>query len=291
MLTTIIKTVIYITGVFSLLFLVREIYYIRRRSPPKLTQKFNEYVRSFQPWFKQKYQDPKLDTVINEAGLSAMSAWAYKFCRDAGFLLLIIILHVQFLFSGHYPLKGMIITAIAYIISLTGYNFMPTQVLLRMLGKERKSEKNDEIVMLYMLFSNDSYTETADHFQSVVSKLKEYRRYLNYLRPDVDQLVFDYSFEGGRAFESFGKRVGTKESKMLATILAKINQSNPETAVDLMEQHYETFLDFRRQRRKRKLRSNGYIGFTVVFLAIVAVLFAISSITGAYTNMLFTEVY
>lgn len=286
MVVLILKILLYGLGVAGVMLIVREMHYIRRRSPPPLLQQANHWFRESKPQVARLYSEPKWEMLANEAGLSPMAALSYKLVRDVGFLLLVIIIHVRFLMTGEYPVVGMILIAISYLMLLTGHALMPANLFLRAVGKDRKQQKNDEIVLLFMLFSNDTYTETADHYQSVLAKLKEYRKYLKVLRKDVDQLIFDLPLDGPVAFKAFEDRIGSKEAKRLAIIMAKINESNPEAAADLLGQHYDTFLDFRRQRRKRKLRSNGYIGFTVVFLAIVAVLFLISSISGAYTNKL-----
>lgn len=286
MFVLVMKIMLYGIGTAGICLLVRELRYIRRRSPPRLLQQVEKGLRSSLPVLERWYREPKWEQAANEAGLSSMTAWSYKLVRDVLFLIVTIILHIQFLLTGDYPLFLMVVVSICYVLLLTGKSFMPAALFLHALGKERLQKKNDELVLLFMLFTNDTYTETADHYQSVLSKLREYRRYLKALRKDVDQLIFDLPLDGPIAFETFGDRIGSKEAKRLALIMAKINESNPETATDLLEQHYDTFLDYRRQRRKRQLRSNGYIGFTIVFVAIVSVMFLISSISGAYTDTL-----
>ncbi|GBG08091.1 hypothetical protein PAT3040_02658 [Paenibacillus agaridevorans] len=281
-----IKMLLYSMAATGMLLLARELHYVRRRSPPPLMRQAEAWFTSSRPAMERWYKDPKWEGVAAEAGLSSLTAWSFKLVRDVVFILLTLIVHVVFLMTKEYPLAVMIILAVLYVLLLTGRSFMPANLLLGAVGKERRQQKNDEVVLLFMLFTNDCYTETADHYQSVMAKLKEYRRYLKALRKDIDQLIFDLPLDGPSAFTAFGARIGSKEAKMLALIMAKINESNPDTASDLLEQHYESFLDYRRQRRKRKLRSNGYIGFTVVFLAIIAVIFFISTLAGAYQDTL-----
>ncbi|WP_168121887.1 hypothetical protein [Paenibacillus sp. HB172176] len=280
------KMMLFGAGAAAVLLLARELFYVRRRSPPPILRQAEAWARNSRPAIEQWYKDPMWEQVTREAGLSSLSAWSFKLIRDVTFLLAVLVVHLSFLVSKQYPLSAMFLIASMYGLLLTGKSYMPMRLLLAAAGKERLQQKNDEVVLLFMLFSTDCYTETADHYQSVLAKLREYRRYLKALRSDIDQLIFDLPLDGPSAFTAFGERIGSKEAKMLAIIMAKINESSPETAADLLEQHYETFLDFRRQRRKRKLRSNGYIGFTVVFLAIIAVLFLISSIAGAYQDTL-----
>lgn len=285
MMVSIMKLLLYSATIIAAMFITREVLYVRRRSPPRLGQQLTTAVNHTKPW----YQDRTLDLAMSDAGLTFMSAWTYKLCRDVIALLMIIALHVQFLMTEQYPVAAMIFIAVLYGLSLTGRSWMPLSLLLVMLKKERTQKKNDEIVLLFMLFVNDTYTETDEHYQSVISKIKDYRKDMNALRDDLDQLIFDYQIDGHSAFKWFGERVNTKEAKMLSILMEKINQSHPQTAADLLEQHYETFLDYRRQRRKRQLRANGHIGFSIVFLAIIAVVFLINSISGAYQELLFND--
>ncbi|HIW35304.1 MAG TPA: hypothetical protein IAA29_21255 [Candidatus Paenibacillus intestinavium] len=285
MMIPIMKLLIYSIAIIATFFMTRGMLYLRRRSPPKLSQQLTTAVNRTKPW----YQDSKLDLAISDAGLTFMSAWTYKLCRDVIALLMIVALHVQFLMTEQYPVAAIAFIAVIYGLSLSGHSWMPLSLLLNAMKKDRIQKKNDEIVLLFMLFVNDTYTETEDHYQSVISKIKEYRKDMNALRDDLDQLIFEYQMDGQSAFQAFGERVNTKEAKMLSTLLEKINQSNPQTAADLLEQHYETFLDYRRQRRKRQLRANGHIGFSIVFLSIIAVVFLINSISGAYQELLFND--
>lgn len=280
-----IKLLIYGAASTAVFLMIRELLYIRRRSPPKVAKQFSMLMDQTKPW----YQDQKLDQAIADAGLRFMSAWTYKLCRDVMTFILVIGLQVRFLMTGTYPLGAMIGVAVLYLFSLTGRSWMPFSIVLSMLKSDRLRKKNDEIVLVYMLLTNDSYTESHDHFQSLLSKLKEYRKDLHVLRADLDQLIFDFQIDGSSAFKAFGKRIGTKEAETLASLMEKMNQSNPQTTVDLLEQHYETFLNYRRQRRKRQLRANGHLGFAIVMLAIIVVLMLLQSVTGAYQDLLFNE--
>lgn len=116
--------------------------------------------------------------------------------------------------------------------------------------------------------------------------MTEFNAFTKALRPDLDRLLLDLPVDGPKAFKDFCQRVGTKEAKTLADLLEKINESNPEMAVDLLEKNYDTFLDFRRQRRKQRLKINGFIGHTVVFLAIISVVYFVNVATNAYKSIL-----
>lgn len=282
----IIKLLIYVAVIAISILLTREVLHLRRRSPPKLSKQLSVMLDLTKPW----YEDKRLEKSMSEAGLGFLSAWTYKLCRDIIALLVIIVLHIQFLLSGKYPLVAMIFIVMLYGLSLTGRSWMPFSLLLDLMQRERIRKKNDDIVMLYMLFVNATYTETDNHFQSVLAKLKEFRKDMQALRSDLDELILDFQIEGAAAFKRFGERVNTKESKTLALILEKMNGSNPQTAADLLEQHYDTFLDYRRQRRKRQLRANGHIGFSIVFIAIIAVVFFINAISGSYQELLYQNI-
>lgn len=278
------KLLLYTTVAVLSVLGAREVLYLRRRSPPKLSRQLTAALNQTKTWY---HDDPKLDQQMSAAGLDFLSGWTYKLCRDLVALLVVMALHIQFLLTGQYPLTAMLFIAILYVLSLTGRNWMPFTLLLNLLQQERTRKKNDDVVLLFMLFYNDAYTETDTHHQSVISKLQAFRNDMQALRKDVDELISDYKIDGAVAFGRFGERVNTKEAKQLSIIMEKMNQSNPQTTVDLLEQHYDTFLDYRRQRRKRQLRANGHLGFAIVFVAIIAVVFLINAISGAYQDMLY----
>jgi hypothetical protein len=266
---------------------MRELLYIRRRSPPHLVKQFLNFFKGQQGRISQLYQDTDLDAALSFAGFKMKgSAWQYKFYRDLLFITSIIALHSYFLIVQQYPLRGVLMTSMFYMLSLTGKSFAPGKLFLVMAGKEKQKQKNDEIIDLYMLLSNDYQAEQNDHYQSVFSKLTEFSSFTKALRPDLDRLLFDYPVDGAKAFKDFGQRVGTKEAKTLADLLEKINESNPEMAVDLLDKNYVTFLDFRRQRRKQRLKINGYSAHTVVFMAIISVIYFTNVATNAYKNIL-----
>ncbi|WP_138753549.1 hypothetical protein [Paenibacillus sinopodophylli] len=277
----------YVVMLVSVLFLIREVLYVRRRSPPPLLKQIASFAVGQRGRMTDFYRDEKLDAAFTFAGfLKSGSAWQYKFYRDSFFIAVVILLHLYFLLYQYYPLKAMLMTGILYMLTLTGISFAPGRLFLTMAGKERQKLKGDEIIDLYMLLSNDYQAEDNEHYQSVFAKLTEFRVFTKALRPDLDRLLLDLPVIGAKAFKDFGQRVGTKEAKTLADLLEKINESNPEMAVDLLEKNYDTFLDFRRQRRKQRLKLNGYIGYTVVFMAIISVIYFVNMATNAYKNIL-----
>ncbi|OME79612.1 hypothetical protein BK120_21795 [Paenibacillus sp. FSL A5-0031] len=281
------KIGLYLLEVVSVFLLMRELLYMRRRSPPDLLKQLIDMTKGQKGRVFQFYKDDELDAAFTFAGIMKNgSAWQYKFYRDLFFITTIMVLHIYFLFVQEYPVKGMLLTFLLYMVSLTGKSFAPGRLFLVMAGKEKQKQKSDEIIDLYMLLSNDYQAENNDHYQSVFAKLTEFSSFTKALRPDLDRLLFDFPVDGAKAFKDFGQRVGTKEAKTLADLLEKINESNPEMAVDLLDKNYDTFLDFRRQRRKQRLKINGYIGHTVVFLAIISVIYFVNVASNAYKNVL-----
>ncbi|MGO4697731.1 hypothetical protein AB4Z50_25930 [Paenibacillus sp. 2TAB26] len=288
MLIPIFKLGLYLLMVISLPLFIREILYIRRRSPPpQLIKQFIHFAGGQKGRITQLYQDDRLDAAFSIAGfMKNGSAWQYKFYRDLLFIIVVIVLHGFFLVYQQYPLKGMVIATLCYLLTLTGASIAPGRLFLVMAGKEKQKQKSDEIIDLYMLLSNDYQAENNDHYQSVFAKLTEFNVFTKALRPDLDRLLLDLPVDGPRAFKVFGESVGTKEAKTLADLLEKINESNPEMAVDLLDKNYDTFLDFRRQRRKQRLKINGYMGHTVVFLAIISVIYFVNMAANAYKSIL-----
>lgn len=284
----IVKLLLYMTMPLLAALMVRELLYFRRRSPPNPLIKLQYALTDQQQTLQRLYRDEQLDAAFVSAGLPfTVSGWQYRFYRDGFFILWVAFLHAHtFLSSGVYPIRGLIICAVCYVLSWGGRRFTPLRMLLDMMRKEKQSKKNDEIFDLYLLLSNDYHSETVEHYQSIFKKLTEYRRYLKALRKDLDQLLFNYPIEGSKAFKRFGERVGTKEAKSLASLMEKIDHSNPETAVDLLDENYETFLDFRRQRRKKKLKMNGYIGFTIVFISTLTLIYFVNVVTNVYKSNL-----
>lgn len=277
------------TGIPALwLLLMREVLYLfRRRSPPKLSRQFQAFIQQMRGDVTRIYADEGLDDAFAKAGSPLkITAWQYKLYRDAIFFALVILLHVQFMITHVYPLKMMSFVAILYVITMTGKSFLPMQLLLRMAGKEWQSKKSNEIIDLFMLLLNEFYAESAEFYQNVISKLQQYRSHTKAIRPDLDQLLFEYTFDPKLAFKRFGERIGTKEAVTLSTLLEKINSSTPEMAIDLLETNYEAFLDFRRQRRRKKLKVNGYMAHAVVLTSISVVINFMMVTTNVYRSIL-----
>lgn len=288
LLTTIFKVILYGSVVIGMGFLVRELLYIRRRSPPKVWQQLTMDAQSYKHSLMRIYADEALGEAFVIAGIpTRITAWQFKFYRDLFVVLLVVLVHIRFLFFTHaYPFKELTVLTIIYVLSLTKKPFMPIPILLSMAKKENQNKKNDDIITLFLHLMNDYQAETADHYQSLFAKLNEYRRFTKALRPDLDRLLFNFPLEGNRAFKVFGDRVGTKEGKTLSQIMEKINETNPEMAIDLLEKNYDTFLDFRRQRRKKKLKSYGYIGHGVVTITIVTIIYFLNVVTSVYKSMM-----
>ncbi|GMK47493.1 hypothetical protein PghCCS26_46230 [Paenibacillus glycanilyticus] len=272
---------------FGLLLMRELLYFFRRRSPPKLGRQFLAFVEQIRGDFSRIYADDGLDDAFAKAGSPfKISAWQYKLYRDLLFLVTVIMLHIQFMITHVYPLRGMSILAILYVITMTGKSFLPMQLLLRMAGKEWQSKKSNEIIDLFMLLLNEFYAESAEFYQNVISKLQQYRSHTKAIRPDLDQLLFEYTFDPKLAFKRFGERIGTKEAVTLSTLLEKINTSTPEMAIDLLETNYEAFLDFRRQRRRKKLKLNGYMAHATVLMSITVVINFMMVTTNVYRSIL-----
>ncbi|QKS46824.1 hypothetical protein HUB94_20285 (plasmid) [Paenibacillus cellulosilyticus] len=284
---TIWKVFIFVVIPILFVFMVHELIYLRKKpqSPLKrLKYSLDEHMLVMQ----RLYQDERLDSAFRTAGMpAALTAWQYRFFRDGLFIVWVIYLHAVVLVHTHtYPIKGMILLAVCYVLSWSGHRYFPVRLLLDAFQKDRQAKKNDEVFDLYLLLSNDYHAESAVHYQSVYRKLSEYSRYMKALRKDLDQLLFEYPIDSGRAFKQFGERVGTKESRSLASLLERIDHANPEVAVDLLDENYESFLDFRRQRRKRKLKLNGYFGFMVVFVSVLTLVYFMNVSTNVYKSML-----
>lgn len=90
--------------------------------------------------------------------------------RDVFFLAAFIILHLFFLFYHQYPLKGMMITGLLYMLTLTGTSFPPGRLFLVMAGKERQKQKGDEVIDLYLLLSNAYQAENNEQKAALEGK-------------------------------------------------------------------------------------------------------------------------
>ncbi|MGG4145701.1 hypothetical protein ABEW34_21630 [Paenibacillus algorifonticola] len=278
------KAVLYLVMMIATFFIVREIYYVRRRSPPpKLWDSMRIAAGGYRPRIEALYTDDHLKDAFSFAGLpEKMTAWSYRFWRDIAFMVAIVGMHAGILINKTYPTKLMLIIAVLYLASLTRSRYFPVRLLLSMAGKEKNQQKNNEVTQIYMLLVNDYQVETEGYYKSVYDKLKEYREYTTVLGNDMDQMLSDYRIEGNAAFKAIGEVVGTKEAKALSDILIKISESNPEQAVDLLEKNYETFLDFRRQRRRKKLKLNHYIGVVLASSATLTVVNFAIVVTNVY---------
>lgn len=288
------KLILIFTPAILLVVMISEIIGGRRKSVKKSPFKQIRYSLTKQQQLIEKlYFNEQMEREFEKAGNPAgLSAWQFRFYRDIIFAAFAIYKLLRFAFVDHvFPWKGLAGLALLYFLCSFGFSFTPLRWILKYFNGEMQRKRNDAVNEVFILLHNDYMTESEDNFQSVQGKLRDLKQYVPVIGKDIDRLLFKLTVDGDTAFTEFGQRIGTKEAESLASLLKEINRSSPAVAVDLLSSNQETFRKIRQQRRRRRLKANGYLGHAIVFTAIVAIVYFINVVVTDYKNILMDAIY
>lgn len=259
-----------ITSLLALIFLGRAAALKSNPQNRKFSVTAKEYLRSRKKELDQYLQDDRIDQLFKEAGNPlGFTGIMYQYIRHAVIFLFVVFQLPAFLMEPE--LIRLILMGIQagalYGLSMPS-EYFPVTMLLKSIKQYNVTEKNRELFMIYSLIA-DEITNAKDDRMNLKALLDETRDYTRIIRPAIDRALYNWRLGTKAALDVLSREIGTLEADEMTKILADLEESNAEKAIQLIADRRETFITAQKENRRRKLKSFATFGYIVAFAPIL----------------------
>lgn len=226
-----------------------------------------------------------------------------KLFKDAGFPLQLTglrftTLRLAFLFGGLaftvtkwllnetlFPYSSIGLIFSIYLLTSSG-DYMPTVYLLRKIQKLNNIDKNRECFLFYSMLLNEFYMDDGRPY-NMYSILLKFSSYFRKIKPALYKCISIWKRNPDHALDLFASEIGTAEAYDLVQILKSVDAANVDQARDIIKSRYEQFQTNRHEQHRRTLKNLDLIGYIIVILPTLAILFNMVFVLGiAVQNLL-----
>jgi len=177
---------------------------------------------------------------------------------------------------------GNIVFALSLYLLTAPKSYMPISYILSKVKSLYTIEKNRECFLLYSMLLNEFNRDDDTTFQ-LYAILQKMAVYFNKIKPAMLKMLSQWKRNPEAALDLFAKEVGTAEAKDLAQILKSIDASNAVKARDVIKSRYQQFQTSRHETHRRMLKNRDLLGYTLVFIPMIAILF---NMLNVYSQMI-----
>lgn len=226
-----------------------------------------------------------------------------KLFKDAGFPLQLTgfrftTLRLVFLFTGislsfmkwlfystPFPYSTVVLVFAIYFLTST-QDYMPMVYLLKKIQKINNIDKNKECFLLYSMLLNEFYMDDGRPY-NMYSVLLKFAPYFRKIKPSLYKCIAMWKRNPDRALDLFAAEIGTEEAYDLVQILKSVDAANVDLARDIVKSRYEQFQTNRHEQHRRTLKNVDLIGYIIVIVPTIAILFNMVFVLGiAVQNLL-----
>jgi len=279
------KTIIFLTIIALLLAAAYLVFSYERLGPNKSSRRLrvrqNLYV--LQDKFNNLIYDEQAENLLKEAGYPLrITGRTYSLLRIIMVILLLLYFAFDTLINGVPFNMGNIVFALSLYLLTAPKSYMPISYILSKVKSLYTIEKNRECFLLYSMLLNEFNRDDDTTFQ-LYAILQKMAVYFNKIKPAMLKMLSQWKRNPEAALDLFAKEVGTAEAKDLAQILKSIDASNAVKARDVIKSRYQQFQTSRHETHRRMLKNRDLLGYTLVFIPMIAILF---NMLNVYSQMI-----
>lgn len=226
-----------------------------------------------------------------------------KLFKDAGFPLQLTgfrftALRLAFLFGGTslsiikwslnstpFPYSNIGLVIAIYFLTSTK-DYMPMVYLLKKIQRLNNLDKNRECFLLYSMLLNEFHMDDGRPY-NLYSVLLKFSSYFVKIKPALYKCIAMWKRSPDHALDLFAAEIGTEEAYDLVQILKSVDAANVDQARDIIKSRYEQFQTNRHEQHRRTLKNLDLIGYIIVIVPTIAILFNMVFVLGiAVQNLL-----
>lgn len=242
--------------------------------------RYKDNFKRIKTGFRNHLYDEKAEKLLKEAG-HPLRLTSQQFLAIRMFLLMfcVVLVSINWYSSGNpIPLSNIGIIVSVYLLTSTK-NYLPLYYLLKKLKNIYNSEKNRECFLLYSMLLNEFYIDDNRPY-NVYSILQKFSAYFDKIKPAIYKSLAVWKRNPESALDIFASEIGTEEAKDLAQILKSVEETSADKARDIIKSRYEQFQTSRHEHHRRTLKNIDLIGYIVVFVPTIAILFNMIFVLG-----------
>lgn len=217
--------------------------------------------------------DERAETLFKGAGYPfRLTGKSYSILR----IIMVVVLILYFVFDNiindiPFAMDNVILIGSLYLLTAPK-GYLPVSYILSKLKSLYTLEKNRECFLLYSMLLNEFNRDNDTTFQ-LYAILQKMAVYFNKIKPAMLKMLSQWKRNPELALDHFAEEVGTVEAKDLAQILKTVDASDSAKAKDVIKSRYQQFQTSRHESHRRMLKNRDLIGYTIVLIPMLAILF------------------